>query len=172
MPDLQQVIFVLPDVEEPDPLAAPLADQSDPALAGPGGDAPAARAGETLQIEIAVAGKATRIEVHPLAVERLVLDRYCGGGWTAVSELQDAIFASLRETYLGGDPAASSLAVSRAVSFNKAIGDAVELLEGIVSGLLLQVAADSLGEARDRVWAGQGAAAEGAGPVRAGGAGR
>src|SRR5262249_16346514 len=108
------------------------------------------------------------LDIHPNSVERLVVHRYCAGGWKAVNALRNAIFASLRATTrldLGGlaQPSARPLGslhplsqqsnppLSPAVSFSKKTAEAIETLELLVSAVLLQISLDALRVARERV---------------------
>ena len=157
----QDVTVVVPVEPRADPLATGVPGVAD-ALAVPRGGAPGST-GETVTVEISLAGKPFSFELHPNAVLRMVVHRYCAGGWRAVYALRDAINTSLATASAQAFPApraggelpppseSDKLAVSRAVAFAKKTAGAIETLEMLVRAVLVQAAIDALGVSRERI---------------------
>ncbi|MBF5046057.1 hypothetical protein FGE12_26825 [Aggregicoccus sp. 17bor-14] len=154
MVDLQELVVVVPpsepgalDTDSLDDATAAALEVPDPALESQ--PAP----GETLWMALPVAGTPVRLEVHPLALEGLVVDRYCAGGWRAVSELREAVTQALRaaDPFEGRSEGEVERSVAHAVAFARRLAAAVELLEQLVKEALVRIAADALAAARARM---------------------
>ena len=154
MMNLQELELVVPPPEPGALDTGPIDSAIDAALAvpDPALESQPAR-GETLWIQLPLAGRPVRLEVHPLALQGLVVERYCAGGWRAVQELQEAVAQGLRGmgVFEGRREEEIERSVAHAAHFSRRLAEAVELLEQLVSEALVRIGADALALAGRRV---------------------
>lgn len=114
--------------------------------------------GETLRIQLAIAGGLVFLDIPPWAIEGFVIDRYCADGWTAVNELRASVVWAIvgpeikrRDSQLFGARREAASAGPRHELFVRAMDDSIALLEELVSEAIMRIAADALRVATKRI---------------------